>query len=261
MIEHFTDAEVIKLILFHELYWFQISQFLSILDDSELYRNILSLDSIIGQSMYFGQSFSRVGVDFRALLAIKFIKMVEQSFEHSIRKVNKKFEYDMDKFVIKKISTIGKTKYNPDSKPEQPPICLLEFYPLAEYLNGLLSAFNDLRTCAPLAVADFVTNVIQDSLRNCSKVILSFYRQEQQAFDEAEKEKFTRFCGGFQILVSYIQKCIHLIFPIQDVANHVGIPVHQLQKEGLTFINESTVLEQLSHLMPVDVIHDLSLND
>lgn len=226
---------------------------MSIFDDPELSKNISALDSIMGQSMYFGQSFSRVGADFRALLAQKFIKIIEQNFEHSIRKVNKKFELDMDKFVIKKVSSAGKIKASTESKPEQPPMCLLEFYPLAGYVNGILTAFNDLRTCAPLAIADFVTNLIQDSLKSCSKVILSFYRQEQQAFDEAEKEKFTRFCGGFQIVVSYIQRCIHLMFPVQEVANHIGIPVHQLQKEGLTFINESAVLEHLSHLMPVDM--------
>lgn len=210
--------------------------------------------------MYFGQSFSRVGADFRALLALKFIKIIEQNFEHSIRKVNRKFEQDMDKFVIKKISSVGKIKENLETKPEQPPMCLVEFYPLADYLNGILSAFNDIRTCAPLAIADFVTKLIQDSLKFCSKVIISFYRQEQQAFDQEEKEKFTRFCGGFQLLVNYVQKCIHLVFPLQDVANHIGVPVHQLQKEGLTFINESAILDQLNHLMPVDVVSDLNID-
>lgn len=59
----------------------------------------------------------------------------------------------------------------------QPPDSLLEFYPLAEYCNNLLTAFNDLRLCAPLACADSVTNQLQESLTTAARTILSFYRQ------------------------------------------------------------------------------------
>lgn len=60
---------------------------------------------------------------------------------------------------------------------EQPPDCLHEFYPLAEYCNNLLLALNDLRLCAPLACAENITNLLQESLRNTARVILAFYRQ------------------------------------------------------------------------------------
>lgn len=201
------------------------------------------------ESMNFGQSFSRVGADFRGLIACKFIRIIEQNFESAMRKVNKKFELEMEKFVISKTSPKEKFKGNYELKPEQPPNCLALFYPLAIYTNGVLTAFNDLRECAPLSIADFVTNTVQESLKFCSKVILQFYKQEQ-AFDSAEKEKFSIFCGCFQILVSYLQTCLHAIFPLDSIAHHLGIPVHQLQKEGLTFLDESVILDQLSHLMP-----------
>lgn len=231
----------------------QISQFLLTLDNPDIIKNISSLDSVVGQSMYFAHSFSRVGADFRGLLAVKIIKIIENNFEHSIWKINKKFKHDMDKFAINKISSLGKIKSNIETKPEQPPISLIEFYPLVDYLNGILTLFNELRSCAPLATANFITNLIQESLKFCSKVILAYYKMEQQTFEKVEKENFTRFCGGFQVLVNYLQKCIHLVFPLQEVANHLGIPVHQLQKEGVTFINESAIFEQLNHLMPVEV--------
>ena len=234
-------------------FFIQISQFLSILDSPELQKNISSLDSIIGQSMYFAHSFSRIGADFRGLLASKFIKIIEQSFELSISKINKKFKQEMDKFAIHKISTVGKIKPNLETKPEQPPLCLIEFYPLVDYLNEILTAFNELRSCALLSTADFIANLIQESLKFCSKVILSYYKIEQQTFEKTEKEKFARFCGGFQMLVNYLQKCIHLVFPLQEVANHMGIPIHQLQKEGVTFINESAILEPINHLLPVEI--------
>lgn len=210
--------------------------------------------------MYFAHSFSRVGADFRGLLAAKFIKITEQNFEHSIWKINKKFKQDMEKFALNKVSLMGKIKPTLATKPEQPPICLIEFYPLVDYLNGILATFNEIRSCAPLASADFITNLIQESLKFCSKVILSYYKIEQMTFEKAEKQKFTRFCGGFQILVNYLQKCIHLVFPLQEVANHIGIPIHQLQKEGVTFINKSAILEPLNHLMPVDISSDVEGN-
>ncbi|KAK6640198.1 hypothetical protein RUM44_011884 [Polyplax serrata] len=237
----------------------KISKFLAVFDNPEVMKSISSLDSVIGQSMYFAHSFSRVGVDFRGLLAAKFIKIIEQNFEHAVWKANKKFKQDMDKFVISKVSIEDKIKTMMETKPEQPPMSLIEFNPLAAYLNGILSAFNEIRTCAALATVDFVANQVQESLKFCAKVILTFHKIEQQTFEKMEKEKFKRFCGGFQILVAYLQKCIHLVFPLQEVASHIGIPVHQLQKEGITYINETAILEPINYLLPVEIMSDINV--
>lgn len=58
----------------------------------------------------------------------------------------------------------------------QPPISLLEFQPLAVYCNNVLSAFNDLRLCAPLSVACHVTQQIENSLERAALVILQYHR-------------------------------------------------------------------------------------
>ena len=61
-----------------------------------------SLDSLLGQCMYFGQSFGRIGADFRCLLVEPFLKTVENNFELAIRNVNEQFYTNMEKFTLPK---------------------------------------------------------------------------------------------------------------------------------------------------------------
>lgn len=66
------------------------------------------------------------------------------------------------------------------SYQENPPEQLVEFYPLAEYCNGIITAFNELRLCAPVALSTLCTKLLQESLHNVAKAMLLFYKQEQQ---------------------------------------------------------------------------------
>ena len=69
----------------------QIWQFLHILED-DLSRGVGGrLDSLLGQCMYFGLSFGRIGADFRSLVVPVFIRVLLNSFRMSLR--NGKHEY------------------------------------------------------------------------------------------------------------------------------------------------------------------------
>lgn len=73
-----------------------------------------------------------------------------------------------------------------------PPSSLLEFPPLAVYLNNILTAFNDLRLCCPVALAPRVASTLVDSLRCVVADILGFYHTEETAFTERERASFKK---------------------------------------------------------------------
>lgn len=204
--------------------------------------------------MYFGLSFSRVGCDFRPLLIPIFTKRVSANFQHSMERATKNFTNNIESYTLINKNHTGIPWKTTIEEENQPPESLLEFYPLAEYLNNALSAFNDLKLCAPLAVIKNIVETLQESLLKVAKAIVVFYGQEQQAFTTTSKDAFSRLCTCFaDDLLPFLQKCIHVIFPPSVVAAHVGISVQSLQKEKISFLDRDFVLEPIEHLLPVKI--------
>ncbi|KAJ1527092.1 hypothetical protein ONE63_008632 [Megalurothrips usitatus] len=242
--------------LFYAWIMEKVMQFLSTLEQDLAQGVGPSLDSVVRQCMYFGQSLSRVGADFRGLLAPIFVKALQQSIEVSIVKATRKFEQDMENFTLpKKVSPIARSFGSmQDSHEEHPPETLLEFRPLADYCNAVLMCFNDIRLCAPVALAAKATSLLQESLCSVARCMLAFYRQEQQALTLPEKEAFTRFCSCMaDHLLPFLQRCLHIVFPPTIIATHLGVNVHRLQKEHIMFLDRSSILDPISHLLPVKV--------
>lgn len=231
----------------------KVKDFLTILETDLSRCEITSYETILGQSMYFGLSFSRVGADFRALIVPIFIKVFAQSFNARISEITEQFELDMDNYTfinkvsINALNAIGKIDPNSLSPPET----LLNFQPLALYCNGLLSALNDFRNCAPIASVNEITSRLQVSLKSVSNNIAKFYRHEKQALGVKERDNFLKFCCAFAYdLIPYIQRCIHDVFPINILKNHLSINTITLQKNGISYLNKKTILEPLDHLLP-----------
>lgn len=231
----------------------KIRDFLITLETDLSRGEINSLDSIIGQCMYFGLSFSRVGADFRTLIAPIFVKIIAKNFNAHVSKVTEQFELDMDNYTfinkvsINVINAIGKIDPNSLSPPET----LLNFQPLALYCNGLLSALNDFRNCAPITLVNEITLRLQISLKTVASNIAKFYRQERQALGVKERDNFIKFCCAFAYdLIPYIQRCIHDIFPLNLLTSHLSINAIALQKSELSYLNKKTILESLDHLLP-----------
>ncbi|XP_076249420.1 conserved oligomeric Golgi complex subunit 8 [Calliopsis andreniformis] len=244
------DPTINECAIFYHWLEEKISQFLLTLEQD--LPGVTSIDSILGQCTYFGLSFGRVGADFTGRMSDIFVRVIGEKFESSVFKTTKKFEKDMESFTLINKTHRTNIKMNVTINSENPPEQLVEFFPLAEYCNGIIHAFNEIRLCPPVAVAIFCVNILHESLHNVAKSILIFYKQEQQAFAAAERENMLKFmdCLSEQ-LIPYVQYCIHAIFPPSQIATHLGISENLLQTEKITYLNRDSILEPLAPLLPI----------
>ncbi|XP_062861287.1 conserved oligomeric Golgi complex subunit 8 [Trichomycterus rosablanca] len=243
--------------IFHGWVVQQIAQFLDTLE-KDLQRGVGSrLDSLLGQCMYFGLSFSRVGADFRGQLAPMFQRVALDTFIKAVREAVEKFQEDMNLYTLISLpSVLGNTipPMPAGTQPGtlQPPMALLDFPPLACFLNNVLTAFNDLRLCCSIGLAQDVTRCLEDALLKVTKLILVFHRAEDTAFSSRERELFVQFCTAFaEDMVPFLNRCLQVLFPPAQLAQIFGVSPAQLQKYGhIGCIDINAVLEPLEFVLP-----------
>lgn len=210
-----------------------------------------SVESALDQCMYFGLSFSKVGWDFRAQAVPIFTRQIIENFKNSIAKAMIAFEKSIETFTLINKNLPNIPWKNKDKDHLHPPDSLLEFYPLAEFLNNILKTLNSFRTCAPVACVNDVVDSLQKSLIFISKSILILHSQEQQAFTNSSRDAFTRLCMSFSDdLIPYIQKCIHIIYPPNQIAVKLGITLQALQEQQISFFDKELIVEPIKHLLP-----------
>ncbi|XP_061669536.1 conserved oligomeric Golgi complex subunit 8 isoform X2 [Syngnathoides biaculeatus] len=126
------------------------------------------LDSLVAQCMYLGLSFSRVGVDLRGLLAVAFQRAAAAAFVSAAREAAASFGEDMSAYTPVAMPSVPGAAFSSAGADQPgtvtPPASLLDFPPLARFLNRILMAFNDLRLCCPLALAQRITADLHSAL-------------------------------------------------------------------------------------------------
>ncbi|XP_061450576.1 conserved oligomeric Golgi complex subunit 8 isoform X2 [Rhineura floridana] len=243
--------------IFHGWVLQKVSQFLLALEH-DLQRGVGSrLDSLLGQCMYFGLSFSRVGADFRGQLVPVFQRVALLTFRKAIQEAVNKFQEEMNSYTLISVpaalgSAVSAAVASAQPGTLQPPMVLLDFPPLACFLNNILVAFNDLRLCCPVALAPDVAATLEEALGQVTKTILVFHRAEAVAFSSREQELFIHFCTTFQEdLVPYLNRCLQLLFPPAQIAQTLGVPPTQLHKYGrLGRVDEQAIQELLASVLP-----------
>mmetsp|Transcript_17708 Transcript_17708/g.36758 ORF Transcript_17708/g.36758 Transcript_17708/m.36758 type:complete len:550 (-) Transcript_17708:1263-2912(-) len=138
-----------------------------------------SLATVLHQCMYCGQSLGRVGADFRGLLPPIFGDAVQQLFGDHLSSANKRFESMVGEYRWTAVAstTQDDTGGSKDGVPSRdddqfaPPAAVLDYPPLAVLLNGILSALNEVRSCAPIALAPVLARDLERSLLNTVEVL------------------------------------------------------------------------------------------
>ncbi|XP_071493384.1 conserved oligomeric Golgi complex subunit 8-like, partial [Diadema antillarum] len=235
----------------------KVSQFLRTLEQ-DLERGIGNrLDSLLGQCMYFGLSFSRVGADFRGLLAPIFQRAALHSFLSMIKSATEKFEGAMQSYTpvasqaFLAMSSVSLPSIQGDSVTS-PPQSLMEHPPLATYTNSVLAGFNDLRLCAPVAVAQHVSDALQQSLQKVVHSIVAFHRAEESTFNQRERDQFQSLCECASAqMVPFLNRCLLALFPPAIITQTLGISLTELQKLGqVGSLDLSSITSPLQPLLP-----------
>ncbi|XP_077376598.1 conserved oligomeric Golgi complex subunit 8 [Festucalex cinctus] len=217
------------------------------------------LDSLSSQCMYLGLSFSRVGVDFRGQMAAALARAAADAFGKAAHQAAALFQRDMSAYVpvaapsVPGPATAAAQTAEPPAGTLSPPAVLLDFPPLGRFLNRILSAFNELRLCCPLALAACVTADLHRALAHVSAQLSAFHRAEDSALSDGERRVFVRMCRVYaRDLLPFLDRCLRVLFPHQQMALVLGVPVSHMLGERLASVDVAELLEPLGFLPPDD---------
>ncbi|CAH2096296.1 unnamed protein product [Euphydryas editha] len=206
-----------------------------------------SFESLLNQCMYLCLSFGRVGADLRCVLTPLFRNNILMQFNNGVDKVDIQFENQMKSYKVPSIKNV--TRPANENMASGPPENLLDYYPLAEYCNGLLTVLNSLRLTAPLNIVKSVYRDFRKSFDKAAQILLAFYHREQQAFTEIEKQNFVSLCICFtEDLVPYIAKCLAQSFPSTQIAELLGITLTVLQESKILYLDQAEICKPLNSI-------------
>jgi len=149
------------------------------LEESQLsgeeYRKLLE------ECMFCGSTLSKVGIDFRPL--------VSQWFS---RKIHSNFKLYLTRSINHFVTCMESYKWNTNIKNNK----LIEYVPLAELLNDVLMALNELKGCCPL---DLVSQVTQNDMQTMlieplCKILIDIKRKKMPYFEQGEVRHFKGMC-------------------------------------------------------------------
>jgi len=230
----------------------KVQEFLKIIA-TDLDSGINSFESIMGQAMYFGLSFSRVGFDFRSLLAPIFLKAIEKQF------ISKLDTQSAIKSVSESLSTLNFARIPNSPTPLSlsqesaiPPLSLLDYPPLAYITNAILTSLNEIRLVCPLSLAPLVTTTIQTLLTSMTTTLLDYQSTLRTGWSDADQNGFNQLCLATQnLLLPYIQTALNAIFPSAQLQAVTGLGRQDLVTQGIGILDKDTIMDALTGFIPV----------
>lgn len=238
--------------IFHSWMTMKISWFLHTLEKDICLNLGGRIDSVFAQCMYFGLSFSRVNIDFRPLLIPIFQNAVFNKFQSDIEHSTQKFEKTIRLYVFSSFTNTALLVPSLSEDSLQPPNCLLDFQPLAQYCNDVLNALNDLKLCCSYSLSADVIKIITESLGRLVKILIDVYYQRKLSSNELESEHFFRFCFLLSSeLIPHLTKCLNVFFSPEDISQVLGISSLDFKKfEYLCKLNSKEIMKPLDIILP-----------
>lgn len=192
----------------------RVADFLQILEE-HLPRLTDRFNTVLGQCMHFALSLGRVGMDFRPLLAPLFEQTIADLFSSRIDLAFSDFVGQVPTMALVAHSTLPDADTEPGmSDAPIAPLSLMAFPILARLTNNLLSALNDLRECAPLAVGHTVAASLSSMLVSVSTQLADYYAVHRETFDARDKTNFSGLAQMYiESLVPCVVRCVDAIYP------------------------------------------------
>ncbi|EGF77683.1 hypothetical protein BATDEDRAFT_1846, partial [Batrachochytrium dendrobatidis JAM81] len=162
--------------------------------------DVSAVNSILTQTMYYGMSLGRVGIDFRQAVSGVFELAVE-------RIVTTQMAHGVDTFVAWAVKTrltvsnLGSGRHSSGnagaSSTHQPPLALLSYPPLGTLLNTFLASFNQLRLLPCLSLIPTISSFIVTSLTLVSETTADLASSDWQLWSDTRRTELEDFCRAF----------------------------------------------------------------
>ena len=227
----------------------KVSQFLKVVKE-DLASGAPTTESLLGQAMYFGLSFARVGFDFRPLLAPIFLEAVERQLKSSLSPDSclSSFPSLLSSLNLARLTTPAPLAVH---DPSSPPMGLIEFTPLAHLANSVLGALNDLRACAPLSICSKVTATLEELLAEACRRLLDWQSTQSRAWSDSESQGFSNLVAAAALLLlPHVQAALHAVFPPEQLSQVSGLSRPELSSQKLGYLDQEAILSPLAQFLP-----------
>lgn len=250
----------------------KLSQFMLTLDEGINKGLHGRLDSLYGQCMYFGLSFSRIGADFRGLVVTLFSKHVLKLFRARIKQTTQNFEDEISTFTARSLKnetlTANHTKKVDD--PCIPPHELLEFPPVALYLNGVLAALNEFRQFPSISLVFQLKKCLEISLEKMMTSLENWARLESKSHPSNQSKEVNHLCHLVcRYFLPYMKLVFSNVFTINSIQEMMGrtphgvtgaqfkalftLDIEILQKHLKDFVDLHSIMSELENVNKPDI--------
>jgi hypothetical protein len=190
-----------------------------------------ALASALEHARYTGASLARVGLDFRPLLEPMFADAARNIFDRAMDAAVSDFERVAEQHrwaampsaaaaaaaAAARPGAAGDAAESPEdpsnASANAPPYALLEHVPVAAFVNGALSAFNELRHCAASASAAAAARKTRDAIERAANALARLDRRGAVSEGDGRRAAFEGACEALMdVAAPYLAACLGRIF-------------------------------------------------